>query len=57
MRFRVCFLSSSIYNYSMDNLRPGRALRWKVKDHRLGKSGSVIWQAGTSKAIAPACVG
>jgi hypothetical protein len=24
----------------LDNLRPGRAPRWKVEDHRLGRSGS-----------------
>jgi hypothetical protein len=26
-------------------------------DRQLGRSGSGMWQAGTSKAIAPACVG
>jgi hypothetical protein len=41
----------------LDNLRLGRTLRWKVKDRRLGRSKSVIWKAGTSKVVAPACVG
>jgi hypothetical protein len=31
MRFRICSLFSSIYNYWMDNLRPGGALRFKVE--------------------------
>jgi hypothetical protein len=34
-----------------DNLRSGGALRWKVEDCRLGRSGSVMWQAGTSKIV------
>jgi hypothetical protein len=37
--------------------RSGEALRWKVVDRRLGRLGSVLWQTGTSKVIAPACVG
>jgi hypothetical protein len=37
----------------MDYLRPDGALRWKVEDRRLGRSGSVMWKAGTSKSIAP----
>jgi hypothetical protein len=41
----------------LDNLRSGGALRWKVEGHRLGKSGSGIWKAGTSKVVAHACVG
>jgi hypothetical protein len=57
MRFRVCSLSRSIGNYWMDNLRSGGALRWKVEDPQLGRSGSVMWQAGTSKIVSPACVG
>jgi hypothetical protein len=57
MRFRVCSLSSSICNCWMDNLRPGGALRCKVEDHRLGRSGSGLWQAGTSKVVAPTCLG
>jgi hypothetical protein len=40
-----------------DNLRPGGALRWKVEDHRLGRSESVMWKAGTSEIVALACVG
>jgi hypothetical protein len=40
-----------------DNLRPGGALRWKVEDCRLGWSGSVMWQDGTSKVVCLACVG
>jgi hypothetical protein len=36
-----------------DNLRPDGALRWKLEDHRLERSGSVMWQAGTSKVAAP----
>jgi hypothetical protein len=57
MRFRVCSLSRSIGNYWMDNLRSGGALRWKVEDPQLGRSGSVMWQAGTSKIVSPAYVG
>jgi hypothetical protein len=41
----------------MFNLRQGGALRWKVEDPRLKRSGSVIWQADTYKIVAPACVG
>jgi hypothetical protein len=40
-----------------DNLRLGVALRWKVEDHQLGRLGSVLPQAGTSKGVAPICVG
>jgi hypothetical protein len=35
------------------NLRPGGALRWKVEDHRLRRSVSDMWQADTSKVVAP----
>jgi hypothetical protein len=41
----------------MVNLRSGGALRWKMEDCCLGREGSVMWQAGTSKVVAPACVG
>jgi hypothetical protein len=41
----------------MDNLRPDEALRWKADDRRLGRSGSVMSQAGTSKVVAHVCVG
>jgi hypothetical protein len=40
----------------LDNLRPDGALRWKAEDRRLGRSGSVIWKAGTSKVVALVCV-
>jgi hypothetical protein len=40
----------------LDNLRPGRALRWKVEERRLGRTGSVMWKAGTSKVVALPCV-
>jgi hypothetical protein len=56
-RFSGCSLFGSVGNDWMDNLRPGGALRWKVEDRRLGMSGSVMWQADTSKVVAPACVG
>jgi hypothetical protein len=36
----------------LDNLRLGGDLRWKVEYHRLGRSGSVMWKAGTSKVVA-----
>jgi hypothetical protein len=36
----------------LDNLRLGGALRWKVEDHRLGRSGSEMWKASTSKVVA-----
>jgi hypothetical protein len=39
------------------NWRLGRALRWKAEDRRLGRSGSMMWQAGTSKVVAPTYVG
>jgi hypothetical protein len=41
----------------LDNLRSGGALRWKVKDRWLGRLESEMWKAGTSKVVAPACVG
>jgi hypothetical protein len=41
----------------LDNLRPDVALRWKVEDHRLGRSGSVMWKVGTSQVVALVCVG
>jgi hypothetical protein len=53
IRFRVYFIYSSIGNCWIDNLRSDGALRWKAKDCRLGMSGSVMWQAGTSKVVAP----
>jgi hypothetical protein len=56
MRFRVCPFFSSVGNDWIDNLRPGGALRWKAKDCRLGRSGSVMWQVSTSKVVAPAYV-
>jgi hypothetical protein len=31
VRVRACSLSTSSYNCWMDNLRPGGAIRWKVK--------------------------
>jgi hypothetical protein len=40
----------------LDNLRPGGALRWKAEDHRLERSRSVMWKAGTSKIVALSCV-
>jgi hypothetical protein len=43
--------------WRLDNLRPGGALRRKVEDHRLGRLGSEMWNAGTSKIVALACVG
>jgi hypothetical protein len=39
------------------NWRLGGALRWKVEDRRLGRVVSVMWKAGTSQVVAPACVG
>jgi hypothetical protein len=41
----------------MVNLRLGGALRWKAEDRRLGRVGSVMWKAGTSKVVTPARVG
>jgi hypothetical protein len=41
----------------LDILRLGGALRWKVEDRQLGRSERVMWQAGTFKVVAPACVG
>jgi hypothetical protein len=31
VRFRICSLSISFGNVGLFNLRPGRALRWKVE--------------------------
>jgi hypothetical protein len=56
MRFRVCSLSRSIGNCRMVNLRPGGILRCKVEDRQLGRPGSVMWQASTSKFVTPTCV-
>jgi hypothetical protein len=56
MRFRVCSLSRLIGNCWMVNLRPGGALRWKVEDHWLRRSGSVMWKVGTSKVVVLDCV-
>jgi hypothetical protein len=39
------------------NLRLSVALRWKAEDRQLGMMESVIWQVGTSKVVAPGCVG
>jgi hypothetical protein len=54
MRFMVCSPSSSIGNCWIVNPRLGGALRWKVEDRWLGRSGSVMCQAGTSKFVTPA---
>jgi hypothetical protein len=43
--------------WNLVNWRPDGALRWKVEDHRLGRAGSVMWKAGTSKVVAFICVG
>jgi hypothetical protein len=56
MRFSVCFISSSIGNCWIDNLRPSGDLRWKAEDHQLRRSESVMCQAGTSKVVASARV-
>jgi hypothetical protein len=56
VRFRVCSLSRLIGNCWMVNLRPGGALRWKVEDHWLRRSGSVMWKVGTSKVVVLDCV-
>jgi hypothetical protein len=37
----------------MDNQRPSRVLRRKVEDRWLGRSGSGMWKADTSKFVAP----
>jgi hypothetical protein len=39
----------------LDNLRPDGALRWKIEDRQLGRSGSGMWKACNSKVIAPTC--
>jgi hypothetical protein len=41
----------------LDNLKPDGALRWKVKDRWLGRSGSVMWKDVTSKVVFLVCVG
>jgi hypothetical protein len=57
VRFRVCSLSRPASDSLMFNLGPGGVLRWKVEDHQLRRSGNNMWQAGTSKVVAPTCVG
>jgi hypothetical protein len=42
MRFRVCSSLVQFVIVVKVNLRPGGALRWKVEDCQLGRSGSVI---------------
>jgi hypothetical protein len=39
------------------NWRPGGALRWKGEIAGWKGRGVGTWQAGTSKVVAPACVG
>jgi hypothetical protein len=48
---------SPVGNVEIDNLRSDEALRWKAEDCRFGRSGSGLWKAGTSKVVAPSCVG
>jgi hypothetical protein len=48
---------SPVGNVEIDNLRSDEALRWKAEDCRLGRSGRGLWKAGTSKVVAPSCVG
>jgi hypothetical protein len=50
-RFRICSSLIQFVIVVKVNLRPGGALRWKVEDRRLGRSGSVMLQAGTSKVV------
>jgi hypothetical protein len=57
----VAALSSLILNIgTFDgiwlNWRLGGGLRWKAKDRRSERSGSVIWQARNSKFVAQAFV-
>jgi hypothetical protein len=37
--------------WNIVNWRPGGALKWKAVDCRLGRSGSVMWKAGTSTVV------
>jgi hypothetical protein len=50
-------LFTLVGNGWMVNLRPGGALRWKVEDHWLGRTGRVLWKVSTSKVVAPICIG
>jgi hypothetical protein len=53
-----CFTPKLLEAYVVHvNLRPGGALWWRVEDHRLGRAGSVMWKAVTSKVVASAYVG
>jgi hypothetical protein len=38
-------------------IRVLHALRWKAEDCQLGRAGSVMWKAGTSKVVAHIYVG
>jgi hypothetical protein len=50
-------LFSSTGNSWVFNLRLGGTIRWKAEERWLGRSGSVLWQAVTSKIVVLACVG
>jgi hypothetical protein len=50
---RCCTSLSLELMFRLDNLRSGGALRCKAEDRRLGRSGSVMWKASTSKIVAP----
>jgi hypothetical protein len=51
----LCFSLILLKAYvKLDKLRPDGAFRWKAKHRQLGRSKSVMWQAGTSKVVAPA---
>jgi hypothetical protein len=50
LNFGICW-------WNLVNWRPDRTLRWKAEDRWLGRAGSVMWKAGTSKVVAPVCVG
>jgi hypothetical protein len=41
----------------MVTLRLEGAISWKAEDRQLGRSGSVMWKANTSKVVAPIFVG
>jgi hypothetical protein len=43
--------------WNLVNWRPDGTLKWKAKDHRLGRAVSVMLKVDTSKVVAPICVG
>jgi hypothetical protein len=48
--------NSGLVDRFLTNWRLGGALRWKGKDHRLGRSESGVWKADIFMVVALTCV-